>query len=153
MLPCFVVLDLETTGGNALRDRITEIAAVRVEHGVETARWSSLINPGVCIPAFIQALTGISDAMVADAPAFADIAPKLIALLEGAVFVAHNVRFDHGFVVQELARLEIAFTVKTLCNRSPVAQTVSTAQRAWAGCHPQAAWPAHVGAAPRHGRC
>ena len=50
MLPCFVVIDLETTGGNAQQDRITEIAAVRVEHGVEVARWSSLVNPGVRIP-------------------------------------------------------------------------------------------------------
>ena len=68
MLPCFVVIDLETTGGNAQQDRITEIAAVRVEQGVEVARWSSLVNPGVRIPPYIQSLTGISDAMVQDAP-------------------------------------------------------------------------------------
>jgi DNA polymerase III subunit epsilon len=115
MLPCYVMLDLETTGGNAVHDRITEIAAVRMENGVETARWSTLVNPGVRIPPFIQSLTGISDAMVADAPAFADVAQTLLDLLEGAVFVAHNVRFDHGFVQHELARLEIVLKVKTLC--------------------------------------
>jgi DNA polymerase-3 subunit epsilon len=115
MLPCFVMLDLETTGGNATRDRITEIAAVRVENGVETARWSSLVNPGVRIPPFIQSLTGITDAMVQDAPDFAAVARPLLALLDGAVFVAHNVRFDHGFVVNELARLDIALKVRTLC--------------------------------------
>jgi DNA polymerase-3 subunit epsilon len=115
MLPCYVMLDLETTGGNALRDRITEIAAVRVENGVETARWSTLVNPGVRIPQFIQQLTGINDAMVANAPAFAELAPTLLEMLDGAVFVAHNVRFDHGFVLNELARLEIALKVKTLC--------------------------------------
>jgi DNA polymerase-3 subunit epsilon len=115
MLPCYVMLDLETTGGNAVHDRITEIAAVRVEHGVETARWSTLVNPGVRIPPFIQALTGISDAMVADAPGFDEVAHTLLELLDGAVFVAHNVRFDHGFVLNELARLDLALKVKTLC--------------------------------------
>ena len=106
MLPCYVMLDLETTGGNAVHDRITEIAAVRIENGVETACWSTLVNPGVRIPAFIQSLTGISDAMVATAPAFEEVAGTLLELLEGAVFVAHNVRFDHSFVVNELARME-----------------------------------------------
>lgn len=115
MLPCYVMLDLETTGGNAVHDRITEIAAVRVENGVETARWSTLINPGVPIPPFIQSLTGISNAMVATAPAFEAVAQTLLDLLEGAVFVAHNVRFDHSFVLNELARMEIALKVKTLC--------------------------------------
>jgi DNA polymerase-3 subunit epsilon len=115
MLPCYVVLDLETTGGNAVHDRITEIAAVRVENGLETARWSTLVNPGVRIPPFIQALTGINDAMVASAPGFDEVAKDLLEILDGAVFVAHNVRFDHGFVQNELARLDITFKVKTLC--------------------------------------
>ena len=115
MLPCYVMLDLETTGGNAVHDRITEIAAVRIENGVETARWSTLVNPGVRIPPFIQSLTGISDAMVADAPPFEDVASTLLELLEGAVFVAHNVRFDHSFVQNELARMERTLKAKTLC--------------------------------------
>ena len=115
MLPCFVVIDLETTGGNAQQDRITEIAAVRVEHGVEVARWSSLVNPGVRIPPYIQSLTGISDAMVQDAPYFEDVASRLLELLDGAVFVAHNVRFDHGFVLHALERMDKPFKVKTLC--------------------------------------
>lgn len=109
------MLDLETTGGNAVHDRITEIAAVRMEHGREVARWSTLVNPGVRIPPFIQNLTGITDAMVEDAPAFADVAETLLAMLEGAVLVAHNVRFDHGFLLNELARLDIALKVRTLC--------------------------------------
>lgn len=115
MLPCYVLLDLETTGGNAVADRITEIAAVRIENGVETDRWSTLVNPGVRIPAFIQSLTGITDDMVADAPSFDEVAPRLLALLDGAVLVAHNVRFDHGFIVNALARIDIALKVKTLC--------------------------------------
>jgi DNA polymerase-3 subunit epsilon len=115
MLPCFVMLDLETTGGNATQDRITEIAAVRVENGTETARWSTLVNPETRIPLFIQSLTGITDAMVEDAPVFSQVAKPLLELLEGAVFVAHNVRFDHGFVLNAFARLGIALKVKTLC--------------------------------------
>ncbi len=115
MLPCYVLLDLETTGGNATVDRITEIAAVRIENGSEVARWSTLVNPGVRIPPFIQSLTGISDAMVASAPAFAEVARQLLELLDGAVLVAHNVRFDHGFLVNELQRLERRLQVKTLC--------------------------------------
>ncbi|MBC7617993.1 MAG: DNA polymerase III subunit epsilon [Candidatus Saccharibacteria bacterium] len=115
MLPCYVMLDLETTGGNAVHDRITEIAAVRVEDGVAVERWSTLVNPGRRIPPFIQNLTGITDAMVEDAPSFEAVAAKLLALLDGAVFVAHNVRFDHGFVVNELQRLDMRLKAKTLC--------------------------------------
>ncbi|WP_342617762.1 exonuclease domain-containing protein [Rhodoferax sp. GW822-FHT02A01] len=115
MLPCYVMLDLETTGGNAVHDRITEIAAVRVEDGIETARWSTLVNPGTRIPPFIESLTGISDAMVADAPTFAEAVQPLLAMLDGAVLVAHNVRFDHGFLQNEMARLDWPLKVKTLC--------------------------------------
>ena len=115
MLPCYVMLDLETTGGNAVRDRITEIAAVRVEDGREVARWSSLVNPGTTIPTFIQNLTGISNDMVQEAPGFDEVAPHLLGLLDGAVLVAHNVRFDHSFLLNEFARMNVALRVKTLC--------------------------------------
>lgn len=115
MLPCYVMLDLETTGGSAGHDRITEIALVRIENGQETARWSTLVNPGVRIPPFIQQLTGISDAMVAAAPVFAEVAPQLLSLLEGAVLVAHNVRFDHSFLLQELERAGHPLKTRTLC--------------------------------------
>lgn len=115
MLPCYVVLDLETTGGNAVHDRITEIAAVRIENGIEVKRWTTLVNPGVSIPPFIQSLTGITDGMVRDAPAFEQVAEDLLALLKDAVFVAHNVRFDHGFVLNELERVGIKFKTQTLC--------------------------------------
>ncbi len=115
MLPCYVLLDLETTGGSAQQDRITEIAAVRVEQGVEVARWSTLVNPGTPISGFIEKLTGINDAMVAHAPRFAEVASQLTTLLDGAVLVAHNVRFDHGFLQHELARTGITLRAKTLC--------------------------------------
>lgn len=115
MLPCYVLLDLETTGGNPVNDRITEIAAVRFEHGVEVARWSTLVNPGTPISGFIERLTGISNAMVASAPRFSDVAGDLLALLNDAVLVAHNVRFDHGFLLNEYARTDVALRLKTLC--------------------------------------
>jgi DNA polymerase-3 subunit epsilon len=115
MLPSFVVLDLETTGGSPAHDRVTEIAAVRIENGTEVARWSTLVNPGTSISYFIQNLTGISNEMVREAPAFGEVAQQLLGLLDGAVLVAHNARFDHGFLLSEFARLDIALRVKTLC--------------------------------------
>ena len=115
MLPCYVLLDLETTGSNPVHDRITEVAAMRVEHGNVVAKWSRLVQPGQRIPPFIQQLTGIDDAMVADAPEFGAVLPDLLALLEGAVLVAHNVRFDHGFLKQAAAREGVDLRVKTLC--------------------------------------
>ncbi len=116
MLDCYTILDLETTGGNAQRSRITEVALVRVEQGVETARWSSLVNPGMSVPPFIEQLTGISDAMLQDAPPFDEIAPQLRKLLDGAVLVAHNARFDHSFLLAEFARIGVDLRVKTLCS-------------------------------------
>ncbi len=116
MLPCYVLLDLETTGGNPLTSRITEIAAVRFEQGVVVKRWSSLVNPDCRIPFFIQKLTGISDLMVEDAPRFERVSDELLALLDGAVLVAHNARFDHGFLLHEFARVGVSLNVKTLCS-------------------------------------
>jgi DNA polymerase-3 subunit epsilon len=115
MLPCYVVIDIETTGSRAELDRITEIAAVRIENGTEVARWTSLINPGVSIPLFIEKLTGIDNSMVQNAPTFAEIAPDLLAILQGAVFVAHNARFDYGFIIKELERIGIRYQSKTFC--------------------------------------
>jgi DNA polymerase III subunit epsilon len=115
MLPSYVVLDLETTGGSASADSVTEIAAVRIDNGQETERWSTLVNPGVPIPGFIVALTGISDAMVADAPRFKQVADKLLSLLDGSVLVAHNASFDHGFLRSEYARLGHDLQVPSLC--------------------------------------
>ena len=115
MLASFVLLDLETTGGNPVHDRITEIAALRVDHGRVSARWQSLVDPERPIPGFIQGLTGITDAMVAGAPRFEQLSDKLLELLDGAVLVAHNVRFDHGFLKNAMARAGVDLRVRTLC--------------------------------------
>lgn len=115
MLPAITYLDLETTGATPLRDRITEIALVRFEHGVEIARWQTLVNPEQPIPPFIQNLTGINNEMVANAPTFAEVADKLLSFLEGSVLAAHNVRFDHGFIKAEFKRIGIPLRQKVLC--------------------------------------
>ena len=115
MLRHYVLLDLETTGGNPVHDRVTEVAAVRIQDGIEVERWSTLVNPQTRIPAFIASLTGITDAMVADAPSFETVAPRLLEMLGDAVLVAHNARFDHGFLLGEFARLGHSLRVKTLC--------------------------------------
>ena len=115
MLPKYVLLDLETTGATPLKDRITEIALIRFEHGIEVARWQTLVNPCADIPPFIQQLTGISNHMVSDAPTFDEVANKLLAFLEGAVLCAHNVRFDYGFLKNEFKRMGIDLRQKVLC--------------------------------------
>lgn len=115
ILPSVTFLDLETTGATPLKDRITEIALVRFDQGVETVRWQTLVNPQQSIPSFIQSLTGINDEMVADAPLFAEVAEKLQTLLEGSVLAAHNVRFDHGFLKTEFKRIGVNFSPKVMC--------------------------------------
>ncbi|MBR0567221.1 ethanolamine utilization protein [Azoarcus sp. L1K30] len=108
-------VDLETTGANLLRDGITEIAIIRVERGSVVERWEQLLNPGRSIPAKIQDFIGITDAMVADAPVFADVADTVHALLEDCVFVAHNARFDYGFLKSAFAGLGRNFDAPVLC--------------------------------------
>lgn len=111
-----VLLDCETTGGNALRDRLTEVALIEITDGVETDRWQTLINPGISIPPWISKLTGITDSMVANQPSFADIAEELHQRLADKVFVAHHVRFDYGFIRESFRRIGITFSAKTLCS-------------------------------------
>ena len=112
--PSLVFVDLETTGANAAGDRITEIGIVEVsEQGV--SEWSTLVNPETPIPEFIARLTGISNAMVETAPRFEDIAAEVLERLKGRLFVAHNVRFDYGFLRHEFKRLGIDFRSDVLC--------------------------------------
>lgn len=115
MLPIVTILDLETTGATPLKDRITEIALVRFENGVEVARWETLVNPEVPIPLFIQSITGINDDMVRDAPTFNRVADTLLGYLDGAVLAAHNVRFDHGFLKNEFKRIGVTLRQRVLC--------------------------------------
>ncbi len=110
-----VFVDLETTGGNAAHHRITEIGIVRVVNGAVVEEWSSLVNPGCEIPSYIVAFTGISNEMVAAAPRFAALAATVFDKLRGAVFVAHNARFDYSFLCAEFRRVGMQFAATALC--------------------------------------
>jgi DNA polymerase-3 subunit epsilon len=110
-----VFLDLETTGATATHDRITEVGLIEVHEGRFVREWSSLVNPGISIPPAIQALTGISNAMVKDAPRFEDIAREVYEAIDGRVLVAHNARFDYGFLKNEFKRLGKTFSAPVLC--------------------------------------
>jgi DNA polymerase-3 subunit epsilon len=111
----YVVIDVETTGGQGERHRITELAAVKVRGREIVDRFESLVNPQRPIPRGITRLTGITDEMVADAPRFADLADGFAAFMGDSIFVAHNVNFDYGFVSREYARLGRTFRHPKLC--------------------------------------
>ncbi|MGB4837445.1 MAG: exonuclease domain-containing protein [Saprospiraceae bacterium] len=111
----YAVVDIETTGGLARRDRITEIAIVIFDGNTIVDRWESLINPERSIPFEITRITGITDDMVVGAPKFYEVAKKVVEMTENAIFVAHNVRFDYSFLREEFASLGFTFTRRQLC--------------------------------------
>ncbi len=110
-----VFVDIETNGLSHLRGRVIEVAAIRVEHGEVTDTFRSLIDPGVELPYYITNLTGITTNDLKGAPTFGQVADDLQAVLAGAVFVAHNVRFDYSFLKQEFGRVGLPFLPKQLC--------------------------------------
>jgi DNA polymerase III subunit epsilon len=122
------IVDVETTGSDPASDRITEIAVLEVTGFALTAQWSTLINPGGAIPGSIQALTGITQQMVESAPRFSDIAGELYERLAGRLFVAHNARFDYGFLRREFDRAGLKYLARTLC-------TVRLSRRLYPGAH------------------
>jgi DNA polymerase-3 subunit epsilon len=111
----YVVVDVETTGGRGEHHRVTEIGAVKVRDGEIVGRFSTLLNPQRAIPPGITRLTGITPAMVEDAPYFADIADEFEEFMQGSIFVAHNVEFDYGFISREFGRLGRKFRYPRLC--------------------------------------
>lgn len=110
-----VFVDVETTGGHPASSRVLEVAAIRIEEGRVTRTFQSLINPGTPVPASITQLTGITTADITSAPQFGTIADELAEVLEDAVFVAHNVHFDHGFLKMEFDKLGARFSPPLLC--------------------------------------
>jgi DNA polymerase-3 subunit epsilon len=111
----YAIIDIETTGGNARSGRITEVAII-VHDGMEiTQKFSTLINPEMPIPPYIQSFTGISDRMVAKAPKFFEVAAEIVKLTEDKIFVAHNVNFDFGFIREEFARLGYQYRRDLIC--------------------------------------
>lgn len=111
----YAIVDIETTGGIATRDKITEIAIVLYDGEKVIDQYQTLVNPERSIPPYISNMTGITDDMVAEAPLFYEVAKEIVLKTEGAVFVAHNARFDYGFLKEEFARLGYAYTRKQLC--------------------------------------
>ena len=101
----FVVVDLETTGGAPADAGITEIGAVKVRGGEVLGEFQTLVNPGAPIPAFVAALTGITDALVANAPSLAGVLPAFLEFAHGCVLVAHNAPYDVGFLKGACAKL------------------------------------------------
>lgn len=114
--PRLAIVDLETTGADPTRDRITEIAILITEGDTLIEQWSTLVNPGMPIPERIQSLIGITDDMVADAPTFTDIAAAVRQRLSDTIFVAHNVRFDYNFMRAAFEREGQAFHSPALCS-------------------------------------
>jgi DNA polymerase-3 subunit epsilon len=112
--PVFAFVDIETTGSNFERDRITEIGIKTLSDG-DANTWECLIDPQSFIPQNIQKLTGITPQMVAGQPTFDEIAVQLKKELEGKIFVAHNARFDYGFIKASFKRIGIEFRPKVLC--------------------------------------
>jgi DNA polymerase-3 subunit epsilon len=111
----FAVVDIETTGSTPQSAGITEIAIV-IHNGVEvTGKYVTLINPRQKIPPFIVNMTGISDAMVANAPLFEEVAPQIFNLLNGRIFVAHNVSFDYSFMHYLLGKCGFQWSAPKLC--------------------------------------
>jgi DNA polymerase III subunit epsilon len=111
----YAIVDIETTGGHASANGITEIAIFIYDGQAIVQQYETLVNPGVPIPRYIQSLTGITDDMVATAPAFADVAEQIHTLLQDKIFVAHNVNFDYSFIQHHLSQHGYQLKSKKLC--------------------------------------
>ena len=123
----YAIVDIETTGGAAAKsDRITEVAVALHDGTRVIDTFESLVNPERSIPYYITQHTGITDDMVANAPKFYEIAKKIVEITEGAIFVAHNVRFDYGFITEEFRRLGYSYSRRQL-------DTVKMARQAFPG--------------------
>jgi DNA polymerase-3 subunit epsilon len=111
----YVIVDIETTGGNPSQGGITEIAAILHDGDRVVDRFHSLIDPERMVPSFITGLTGIDNSMLEGAPTFSEIADELYDFLKGNVFVAHNVNFDYSFIREALKFSGIEYNAPKLC--------------------------------------
>ncbi len=112
----FFILDCETTGGRPTRDRMTELAWIEVKDGKVVGHHNQLFDPDIPIPPWIQKLTGISNRLVESQPHFSQCAEALFERLNKQVIMAHNARFDYGFLKNEFRRCGYTFTAKTFCS-------------------------------------
>ncbi|TWR29083.1 DNA polymerase III subunit epsilon [Mucilaginibacter pallidiroseus] len=111
----YAIVDIETTGGHASANGITEIAICIHDGKKITRRFQTLVNPHRDIPVYIRALTGITNEMVQDAPPFEDVAHEIFHLLKGQIFVAHNVNFDYSFLRYHLGTVGYDLQCNKLC--------------------------------------
>jgi DNA polymerase-3 subunit epsilon len=111
----YAIVDIETTGSYAAANGITEISIHVFDGNSVIEKFETLINPGQPIPYYIQSMTGITDKMVADAPAFEEVAKKIYSLLNDKIFIAHNVSFDYSFVKAHLKESGFDLNSKKLC--------------------------------------
>ncbi len=122
----YVIVDIETTGGNKNTGRITEIAAIKHDGEKVIDTFETLVNPERSIPPFVQRLTGISDEMVAEAPLFSEIAEKFDRFTANTIFIAHNVNFDYRFIREEFRKIGMEFSRRKMC-------TVQLSRKAFPG--------------------
>ena len=111
----YAIVDIETTGGNASLEKITEIAVFIHDGKKIVDQFSTLINPERFISSFITRLTGIDNEMVSNAPKFYEVAKKIVEITEGKIFVAHNAQFDYSFIREEFKTLGYTFSRDYLC--------------------------------------
>ncbi|MDI6453564.1 PolC-type DNA polymerase III [Peloplasma aerotolerans] len=105
----YIVFDIETTGLSSTRDKIIEIAAVKIESGSVTERYQTFINPGESLSNFTTELTDITDEMLENAPTIADALPEFLKFIEGGILVAHNALFDVGHIKENAKALNLKF--------------------------------------------
>lgn len=111
----YAIVDIETTGGYAANNDITEVAIVLHNGNCIVDRYETLIKPARVIPYHIQVLTGITPAMVEDAPSFDEVAGEIYERLKDAVFIAHNVNFDYSFIKHHLSLCGYDLNSPKLC--------------------------------------
>ncbi len=111
----YAIVDIETTGGYAAGNGIIEFSIQIFDGNAIIEQFETLINPGQNIPKYIQAFTGISNDMVQDAPYFEEVAEKVYTILQGNIFIAHNVNFDYSFIKNHLAHFGYTLNTKKLC--------------------------------------
>ena len=122
----FVVVDLETTGGSAAADAITEIGAVKVCGGAVLGEFQTLVNPQMAISPFVSVLTGITDSMVSAAPAISGAVPAFLEFARGSVLVAHNAPFDIGFLKAACVALAVPWPGFAVVDTAVLARRVLT---------------------------
>lgn len=122
----FTVVDLETTGGSAQTDGITEIGAVRVCGGDVLGEFQTLVHPGQPISPFVSVLTGITDTMVATAPSITAVLPAFLEFAHGSVLVAHNAPFDVGFLKAAALEQQLAWPAFAVIDTAVLARRVLT---------------------------